>query len=284
MRIEPEAEEMLALTPQWDGERFDSGRPRVSDSLLDRLSGISIEQAWKPMRLAGYEHQFAGGWQETRPGHGVVGRAVTAQFVPFRPDFDAVVREAGRREDRSGGEVLKQNWWVVESLQDRDVMVVDLFDKIAGGTFVGDNLATAVATRTGTGAGAVIQGGIRDAEGIAELDINFLHRGAHPTGIADLTIAGLNRVVRIGGVSVLPGDVVLARPTGVIFIPPHLAERVARFSEDTQQRDVFGKSRLADRTYTSAQIDVPVWDDEVQADFEQWLASSEAAPQTPSTR
>lgn len=269
MRIEPEASLLEAMTPEWTGERFANGRPRVGDDLLDRLRGITVEQAWKPLKHAGYHHQFVGGWQETNPGKAFVGRAVTAQFLPYRPDFDAVVLDAGRREQRSGGAVVKQNWWVVESLEHGDVMVVDMFGKIEHGTFIGDNLATAVATRTGTG--AVIQGGIRDAQGIAEMSsINILHQGSHPTGIGDVTIAGLNTPIRLGGVTVLPGDVVLATPAGVSIIPPHLAEAVAVHSEDTQQRDVFGKSRLAERVYTSADIDVPEWGPEVQADFEQW--------------
>lgn len=269
MRIEPSKDDLVSMTPLWEGERFENGRPRVSDDVIERLRGISVEQAWKPMRHAGYELQFAGGWLETNPGKHFIGRAVTAQFVPFRPDFDAAVLTAGKAEGRSGGEIVKQNWWVVEELEKDDVMVVDIFDKIENGTFVGDNLATAVATRTGTG--AIIQGGIRDAGGISELtDINVLHRGSHPTGIADVTIAGLNTAVRISGVTVLPGDVVIATPNGVTFIPPHLAEMVAAHSEDTRLRDIFGKSRLADRIYTSAEIDIPRWGAEVQADFEQW--------------
>lgn len=269
MRIEPEESQILSMTPEWTGERFANGRPRVSDDVLDRLRGISVEQAWKPLKHAGYHHQFIGGWEQTNPGRPFVGRAVTAQFVPYRPDFDAVVLAAGRREERSGGDVIKQNWWVVEALEERDVMVVDMFGKVENGTFVGDNLATAVATRSGTG--AIIQGGVRDAQGIAEMaELNILHLGSHPTGIADVTIAGLNLPVRIGGVTVLPGDVVLATPFGVSIIPPHLAEQVAVHSEDTQQRDIFGKSRLAERIYTSAEIDIPQWGPKVQADFEQW--------------
>ncbi|MFK5582499.1 RraA family protein [Serinicoccus sp. LYQ131] len=270
MQIEPAESVMTALTPRWVGERFPGGRPRVSDEVLDRLRGITVEQAWKPMKHAGYHHQFADGWRETNPGHSFVGRAVTAQFLPFRPDFDEVILEAGRREERSGGEVVKQNWWVVESLEHNDVMVVDLFGKIEHGTFVGDNLATAVSTRTGTG--AIIQGGIRDAQGIAEITtINILHQGSHPTGIGDVTIAGLNVPVRLGGVTVLPGDVILATSAGVSVIPPHLAETVAAHAEGTQMRDIFGKSRLADRVYTSAEIDIPEWSHEVESDFQQWL-------------
>src|SRR6218665_2009013 len=150
-------------------------------------------------------------------------------------------------------------------------MVVDLFGKIYEGTFIGDNLATAVATRTGVG--AVIHGGIRDMMGIRELKaINVFYRGVDPTPIRHVTLAGLNIPVRLGAATVLPGDVVFGTPSGVIFIPPHLAERAASLSRETRLRDKFGKQRLAERTYTSADLDVPEWRSDIQADYNSWLA------------
>lgn len=269
MQIQPDEATLVALTPQWSGERDDHGRPRVSDAVIERLRGISTEQAWKPMKHAGYERQFVGGWCQTRPGQALIGRAVTAQYVPHRPDFDAVaITAAGERGWAVDG-VVKQNWWAVEAVSAGDVMVVDMFGKIEQGTFIGDNLATALASRTD--GGAVIDGGIRDETGIAELEsVNVFHRGAHPTGIADVTMAGLNIPVRVGGVTVLPGDVVIGTPTGVIFVPPHLAEHVAEHAENTRLRDLFGKSRLAERVYTSDQIDVGQWDADIEADFDSW--------------
>ena len=270
MQIQLDHGGLVALTPEWTGDRDANGRPLVGDDVIDRLRGISTEQVWKPMKQAGYERQFVGHWFQTRPGQQLIGRAVTAQYVPHRPDFDAVVLELARARGWAADGIVKQNWWAVEAVVAGDVMVVDMFGKIEHGTFIGDNLATALASRA-AGGGAVIDGGIRDEAGIAELEsTNVFHRGAHPSGIADVTMAGLNIPVRVGGVTVLPGDVVIGTPTGVIFIPPHLAEQVARHSEDTRLRDAFGKSRLAERVYTSAQIDIGTWDDEIQADFDTW--------------
>ena len=151
-------------------------------------------------------------------------------------------------------------------------MVVDIFGKIKDGTVVGDNLGTAVRTRTR--AGAVIDGGIRDYQGLVRLeDVNFYIRGVDPTAIADVTLGGINIPIRIGGATVLPGDVVLGTPTGVIFIPPHLAQAVVERSEEVRVRDEFGKLRLAEGTYTSGEIDVPNWREDIQADFEQWKAA-----------
>jgi 4-hydroxy-4-methyl-2-oxoglutarate aldolase len=268
--IQPTPEELARLTPLNPFGRFPDGRPRVPDEILDRLRHATTEQAWKTMYDRGYRSQFEGGWRESHPGRVTVGRAVTAQFLPLRPDFHAVVQKTGTSEGRSssGG----QNSWVVESLQPGDVMVVDIFGKVQDGTVVGDNLGTAVKVRTG--AGAVIDGGIRDYQGLTQLEgVNFYFRGVDPTPIADVTLAGINIPVRLGRVTVLPGDVILGTPSGVIAIPPHLAEEVAVQAEDTTLRDRFGKIRLAEGRYTSGEIDVAVWRQDIEADFVKWRQS-----------
>jgi regulator of RNase E activity RraA len=271
MRVEPTPADLEAPTPLNPFDRFADGRPRVPDEVLDRLLVATTEQAWKVLDTEGYRFQFEGGWEETHPGRVTVGRAVTAQFLPFRPDFHRVVQASGVDEGRgtSGG----QNSWVIEKLQSRDVMVVDIFGKVKDGTVVGDNLGTAVAVRTG--AGAVIDGGVRDYQGLVQLnDVNFYFRGSDPTAIADVTLAGINIPVRIGNTTVLPGDVVLGTATGVIFIPPHLAATVAEQAEETIIRDKFGKLRLAQGTYTSGEIDVQTWRADIEADFRSWKESA----------
>jgi regulator of RNase E activity RraA len=267
MRVHPTRDELVELTGGWTGDRFPDGRPRVPDDVIKRLRDATNEQAWGVLESAGYDRQFAGGWRQTRPGETLAGRAVTAQFLPHRPDYDAVVVAAGAREGRMAGD--RQNSWIIETLQAGDVMVTDIFGKIREGTVVGDNLGTAVAARTG--AGAVIDGGVRDLAGLTRLErANIFYRDTDPTPIRHVTLAGINLPVRIGGAVALPGDVVLGTPTGVTFIPPQLAAEVAEVSEDIRVRDEFGKLRLAQRTYTSAEIDVATWPDHIEADFQRW--------------
>jgi regulator of RNase E activity RraA len=267
MRIQPSREDLIELTHLNPFERFPDGRPRVPDDLLERLKRVTTEQAWGVLREHGYHRQFEGNWLQTHPGVIMVGRTVTAQFVPHRPDYHDAVQRTGMGEGRAS--VGGQNSWIIETLQPNDVMVVDIFGKIKDGTVVGDNLGTAVRTRTR--AGAVIDGGIRDYQGLVRLtDVNFFVRGVDPTAIADVTLAGLNIPIRIGGATVLPGDVVLGTPTGVIFIPPHLAQEVVEKSEDIRVRDEFSKTRLAEGKYTSGDIDVPVWREDIEADFQTW--------------
>ena len=270
MRVQPSREDLIELTKLNLFERFDDGRPRVPDNLLERMKLVTTEEAWSVLRNHSYDRQFAGNWMETHPGKITVGRAVTAQFLPHRPDFHDAVQQTGLAEGR--GKVGGQNSWIIESLELNDVMVVDMFGKVKDGTVVGDNLGTAVRRRTH--AGAVIDGGIRDYQGLIELeDVNFYVRGVDPTAIADVTLGGINIPIRIAGVTVLPGDVVLGTPTGVIFIPPHLAQEVVERSEAIRVRDEFGKLRLEQGTYTSGEIDVPSWRKDIQADFDAWLAA-----------
>lgn len=268
MHIQPPPETIRAMTSRWEGERFDDGRPRVSDEVLEELRGATTEAVWDVLWKEGFERQFEGGWSVTHPDRRLVGRAVTAQFLPQRPDLDDVMVATANGEGRPTRSE-NQNWLVVESLVEGDVMVVDLFGKVYEGTMIGDQLGTAVDTRTG--AGAVIHGGVRDLEGISQLpSATVYHRGTDPTPIRNVTLAGLNIPVRIGGATAMPGDVVLGTSSGVLFIPPHLAEKAASLSAETRSRDLFAKTRLREGTYSSSQMDVEVWAQEVESDYLSW--------------
>lgn len=267
MRAALDPDDVRELTRAWQGDRLSDGRPRVPDAVLARLRTATTEQAWEVLRDAGYHLQFSGGWMQTHPDTVIVGRALTSSFLPYRPDLDAVVVAAGSREGHH--EADKQNSWVISMLQPGDVMVTDIFGKVAGGTVIGDNLGTAVAVRTGVG--AVIDGGVRDLAGLRQLEgVNVFSRGTHPTAIADVVLAGVNLPVRIGEATVLPGDVVLGTPSGVIFIPAHLAERVADAAAEVSVRDEYGKGRISDGTFTSAEIDVEPWAEHIEAAFALW--------------
>ena len=276
MRISPSQDEMFELTSVWAGERFGDGRPRVPDDVLDTLRGATVEHVWQVLTDNGYSPQFVGGWGETHTGQVLVGRCVTAQFLPRRPDLDAVVEAAGAREGHLAG--AQQNTWVVESLVPGDVMVADIFGKVREGTVLGDNLGTAVANRTGVG--AIIYGGIRDYTGLRLLPapVNFFFRGIDPTPIEQVTLAGVNLPVRVGDVTVLPGDIALGTPAGVAFIPAHLARTVADRSQDIALRDRFAKQRMSEERYTTSEIDVAVWPSRIEEDFQSWSRAGTGKP------
>jgi 4-hydroxy-4-methyl-2-oxoglutarate aldolase len=264
-------EQILALTKAWEGDRFEDGRPRVPDDIIRRMKLVTTEEAWGVLRRHGYNFQFAGGWLNLHPDRVLVGRAVTCAYLPTRPDLQGAVAELGEREGRIGG----QNSWVIDTLVEDDCIVVDLFGKVKNGTFAGDNLGTSILTKTKTG--MVIDGGIRDTQRIVEMpDFAVFVRGLDPTAIADVTLQGINIPIRIGEATCLPGDVVLGTLTGVIFIPPHLAQEVVERSEDIRQRDQFGHQRLREGRYTPGQIDRK-WTDDIEADFAQWKAGGGGA-------
>jgi regulator of RNase E activity RraA len=259
-------ERVAALTAHYQGERLPDGRPNVPDAILERMRSVTNDEAWGVVeRGHDYHFQFEGNWTNLHPDRVLVGRAVTVRMVPLRPDFHEVVAEEGVADGREGG----QNTWVIDMLQPGDVLVVDLFGKIEDGTFIGDNLGTAIHARAGTG--LVVDGGIRDLERVIQLpNFTVFCRGWHPSAILDVTLAEVNGPIRIGNATVLPGDVVLGAREGVTFVPPHLAEEVVSRSEDVRQRDVFGKSRIAGSIYTSGQIDVPDWAVEIEEDYVRW--------------
>ncbi len=244
-------EQRLELTRQWKGERFPDGRPKVPDALLPRLKTVSAEEAWSVLRGAGFHQQFEPGWKVLNPGERLVGRVVTAVFMPLRPDLNDAINDAGKKEGRVGH---GQNSWVIDTLLPGDVLVVDLFGKIKDGTFAGDNLSTSIFAKTGTG--LIVNGSVRDTTGISEIKgFRCYVRGTDPSAIADVTLMGINVPIRIGGVTVMPGDVVVSDPEGLTFIPPQLAEKVADYSEITQLQDAWGHQMLREGKYTPGQID-----------------------------
>ena len=263
-------EQRTELTRDWKGERFPDGRPKVPDAVLERLKTASAEEAWGTLRAAGYKLQFEGGWKtiNVKPGERLVGRAVTAQFMPMRPDVNNMINDHAKKEGRVG---RGQNSWVIDSLTKGDLMVVDLFGKIKDGTIIGDNLATSIMTKTGTG--IVVDGAVRDTTGIMAIPTFKVYaRDYHPSAIADVTLMGWNIAIRIGEVTVLPGDIIVSDPEGITVIPAHLAEKVADESEMTQLRDNWGHQMLRDQKYTPGQIDAE-WSQPMIDDFNKWAES-----------
>ena len=259
-------DDIIQLTPQWKGERFPDGRPRVPDEILRRMERVRTEEAWSVLWRHEYQFQFEGNWTRLHPQRVLVGRAVTGVFVPRRPDLHDCLMDYGHEQEKRIGAM---NSWVIETLVKDDVIVIDLFGKVYKGTFSGANLSTAIATRTGRG--QVIYGGIRDAQQIYEIDgFATFCKGIDPTPIRDVTLVGLNVPCRVGEAICMPGDVVLGTYTGVLFIPPHLAEEVVEHSERTHMREVFSHQRLREGVYSSSQMDTR-WTPEIEADFASWL-------------
>ncbi len=256
-----------ALTPEWKGERLADGRPKVSDALLERLKNISIEEAWGVLRNKGYMNQFESGWEILHPEHAMTGRVVTAQYMPLRPDLDKYIREKGKEEGR--GQQGGTNSWPIDILTNGDVYVADSYGKIIDGTLIGDNLGNSIYAKSQRG--FIFFGSVRDQEGLMEIEgANGWFKGQDPSYIQQMSLVSINAPIRVGRAVVLPGDVVLAKKYGVIFIPAHLVEDLVITSEVTALRDQFGHQRLREKKYLAGQIDSQ-WTDEIKKDFMNWL-------------
>ncbi|MFQ6040462.1 MAG: RraA family protein [Candidatus Poribacteria bacterium] len=259
-------DELIEYTREWKGERFPDGRPKVPDDIIERMKNVTITQSWSVLRNHGYNWQYEGNWKCTHPGQVLVGRALTAVYMPRRPAIRKIMEERGERCGCIGDQIS----WPIDMLVQGDVYVADVFGKVAEGPIIGDNLSTAIYAKSGNG--VVHDAAVRDLDGIKAIDgFTSFVRGWHPTYASPtIMLLGVNTPIRIGQATVMPGDVVLGREDGVIFIPPHLAEQVVKTSELIRLRDQFGKTRLKEGKYTPGQIDAR-WTDEIEKDFSRWL-------------
>lgn len=269
-------EELIFLTSEWKGERFADGRPKIPDDLIKRAKNITIEDAWTVLRNDGYVNQFDGTWKMLHPDVTIAGRALTAMFMPSRPDVEKNIKERGAKQGRIGN----TNAWPIDVLTKGDVYVADGFGKIKEGTLMGDNLGNSIYAKSGTG--VIFDAAARDLDGLSKIKgFNAFVRDWHPSFLQDVVLMGLNSPVRIGQALVLPGDLVLAKRAGVIFIPAHMAEKVVITAEFIMLRDRFGHAMLTEGRYSTGQIDSQ-WTDEIKEAFIKWIAVN--APEVPLKR
>ena len=274
-------ESIEALTAEWEGERMPDGRPKVSDQLLERLKGLSMEEVWGSLRGQGYNNQFenfagthGNSWEILHPGQVMTGRAVTAQFMPKRPDFDRYVQKQAEKE---GTKTPVTNYAPIIKLSEGDIYIADSYGKIVDGTLIGDNLGNAIYKASKRG--VVFNGSVRDVEGLSEIEgFNFWIRGSDPSAIKDMMVANINGPIRIGRATVLPGDVILAKSTGVAFIPPHLVQEVVIRGEYVALRDEYNLFCIKTNKYEYVNEAFVVDAEVFKRDFRAWLAEHPNLP------
>lgn len=259
-------DELIFYTSEWKGERFADGRPKIPDSLIERAKNISIEDAWTVLKNEGYANQFEGDWKTVNDTIPVVGRAVTAMYMPTRPDIEKNIKERGAKQGRKGN----TNSWPIDALVKGDVYVADGFGKIIGGTLIGDNLGNSIYSKSGNG--VVFNGSARDLAGLKEIHgFNAFVRDFDPSYMEQMVLMGLNTPIRMGRAIVLPGDLVIAQKEGVLFVPAHLAEKVISISEFVALRDDFSHEMLKKGTFSTGEIDSE-WGNNIKEAFLKWMA------------
>jgi regulator of RNase E activity RraA len=259
-------EDLIEFTAQNPFERFADGRPRIPDKMLERARGLSAEEVWSVLPSKGFRYQYEDGFQILHPEMRLVGRAVTAQFMPARPDVEQV--SVGRA--RKQGHDRFMNQAVIDMLQPGDVLVVDLFGKKDGGTVLGDNLFYYIMKATGN-AGFVVDGAIRDLTGVANMPMPAYYRNANPTGISGVMLTGINIPVRIGNATVMPGDLVFGDREGVYFIPPHVVQAVLDKADETHIHDEWTRKKFDEGKYKSSEIYGSPKDPELKKEYQEYL-------------
>ncbi|MDQ3347169.1 MAG: dimethylmenaquinone methyltransferase [Acidobacteriota bacterium] len=259
-------EQLIEYTAQNPFDRFSDGRPKVPDALIERARGLSAEEVFAVLPGQGFRNQYAGGFRVLHPGKTLVGRAFTVQFMPSRPDLDGVVTARAK----AAGLPRLNNQVAIDMLQPGDVLVVDLFGQIEGGTIVGDNLFYYIMKATKNG-GLVVDGAIRDLHGISRMDMPAYFRDAHPTAISNVVISGINVPVRIGNATVMPGDLVFGDAEGVYFIPPALVERVVDNADVIHIHDEWTRKKFDEGKYKSSEIYGTPRDPELKKEYDAYL-------------
>jgi 4-hydroxy-4-methyl-2-oxoglutarate aldolase len=259
-------EQLIEYTAQNPFERFPDGRPKVPDALIERAREMSAEEVWNVLPGKGYRNQYADGFHVLHPGKKMAGRAFTVQFMPVRPDVDAVMNAKAKER----GIPRLHNQVAIDMLQPGDVLVVDLFGKEEGGTIVGDNLFYYVMKTTKNG-GLVVDGSIRDLDGIQEMDMPAYFRHAHPSAITNVMLTGVNIPVRIGGVTVMPGDLVVGDPEGVYFIPPQMVNPVLDNADILHIHDEWTRKKFDEGKYKSSEIYGSPKDPALKKEYDEYL-------------
>jgi 4-hydroxy-4-methyl-2-oxoglutarate aldolase len=259
-------DQLIEYTAQNPFERFPDGRPKVPDSLIARARGMSAEEVWAILPVKNFRNQYEGGFRVLHPGKKLVGRAFTVQFMPTRPDVDDVLTAKAKAK----GLARWNNQVAIDMLQPGDVLVVDLFGKTEGGTIVGDNLFYYI-MKGAKGAGLVVDGSIRDLDGISEMDMPAYFRNVHPSAIGNVMLTGINVPVRIGNVTVMPGDLVLGDPEGVFFIPPQLVTQVVDNADVIHVHDEWTRKKFDEGKYKSSEIYGSPSDPTLKKEYEEYL-------------
>ena len=259
-------EDLIKYTSMSPFGRLNDGRPNIPKKYIEGLKSASSEMMWGPLRNANFVNQWSGGWQIVHPEKKLIGRVVTAQFMPLRPDVHEII-EGDNNPDKS----VSNNQRVINALRPGDVLVVDLFGKIEQGTFAGDNLTASIYAATGNG--FVIDGSVRDLDGIYPQNVPVYVRGFHVSALGNVMLTGINVPIRVGDTTVMPGDLVVGDREGLTFIPAHMVPEVYRRAKITELHDIWTKDKFASGKYKSSELYPRPKDPALIKEYEDWLAA-----------
>jgi 5-oxopent-3-ene-1,2,5-tricarboxylate decarboxylase / 2-hydroxyhepta-2,4-diene-1,7-dioate isomerase len=207
------------------------GPTKVSDLVLETLKGISIPTISMVLRRLGYSGMFLSGVAPRTSMRNFAGRAFTGRTVPTRSDV--------AKTQEGGGSLHRQAF---ETIETGDVLVIDARGDV-GARVTGDILASRLKYR---GAAALVtDGAVGDLAALQTVGLPIYSRGLTPVTFGELHVmADLNVPVACAGVLIMPGDVLVGDPEGVIAIPQGVAAQVAEEGAETERRDAFSRGKV----------------------------------------
>ena len=239
-------------------------RTAVTDQQITRLLELPIEAVWAALQSRQYQLSFVNGFEQTQPGSKVVGRALTMRYMPVRPDLMDGVKQLAKEGDWD----FQYNVRAGEDAKPGDIILVELGGMVDKATFMGD--VTGLGIKVAGVKGVVIDGGLRDLnEFLPMKDLPVFYKGAHASAMADQVGVEWNGPIRIGTISVLPGDVVIADASGVLTFPPQLAADVIKDAEGVVHVENFKREMMRTHKYRTRDI-YPKLSAELEKQYEEW--------------
>jgi 4-hydroxy-4-methyl-2-oxoglutarate aldolase len=239
-------------------------RTAVTDEQVARLKDLPIEAVWAALQSRQYQLCFVNGFEQTQQGSKVVGRALTMRYMPVRPDLMDGVKQLAKEGDWD----FQYNVRAGEDAKPGDIILVELGGMVDKATFMGD--VTGLGIKVAGVKGVVIDGGLRDLnEFLPMKDLPVFYKGAHASAMADQVGVEWNGPIRIGTITVLPGDVVIADASGVLTFPPQLAAEVIKDAEGVVHVENFKREMMRSRKYRTRDI-YPKLSPELEKLYEEW--------------
>ena len=224
LKLEPVERQM----PSYIVERL-SAQDRL---LFDKLMRVGLESAWSLVTAEGYPQNFINELSPLKANIRMVGRARTMRYLPNRKDVRDKLYAAGPQ----------LNYKSAEEAQPGDVLVFDAGGETRAGVSGG---VTTIRFLVRGGAGLVIDGAMRDVPELEAMPIQTYMRKGHASSVAPLMMSVDYQVpVRIGAVTVIPGDILVGESTGILVIPAAIADKIVNKALEHDEEEEFQRGLL----------------------------------------
>ena len=210
-----------------------SAKLSASDRVLfDKLMRVGLEAAWSAVTSEGYPQCFINELTPLNNDRRIVGRARTIRYLPNRKDLRDKIYASGPQ----------LNYRSAEEAEPGDILVFD-----AGGetrsTVTGAMVTTRFVVRGGSG--VVVDGCMRDIPDLAAMPIGVYVRCGHASSVSPIMMSVDYQVpVRIGSVTVVPGDILIGERHGVLVIPASIVDKVLEKAMQHDDREDFQRRLL----------------------------------------